>query len=116
MATTTTKAVNFTNEQVKVIKSAFDDKITSKAMQKAVVESLALQLGKNSRSIIAKASSLGVYKKFEATTKTGAVVERKSDIVQKIAKKFDLDELAIESLENATKQALHAILNIKKAE
>lgn len=112
---TTTKAVNFTNEQTAELKSAFLA-LTDAKDQKALVEKFATKFGKNTRSIVAKASNLQVYKKVEKVTKTGAKIETKAEMVTRIAKKYDLSETVIGSLEGATKQALLEILTIPVVE
>ena len=109
--TTTTKAVNFTTEQTSKMKLAFSA-LKSATEQKPLVEQFAKEFGKNSRSIIAKASNLGVYKKAEKVTKTGAKIETKAEMVTRIAKKFNKSETVLASLEGATKQALLEILSI----
>lgn len=113
---TTSKAVNFTNEQVTKMKADFLALEGNVKMQKPLVEKFAVEFGKNTRSIIAKASNLGVYLKAEKVTKTGAKIETKSEMVTRIAKKFDLSEQVIASLEGATKQALLEILSIPTIE
>ena len=110
-----TKTVNFTNEQAIEMKTAFLA-LKDATTQKALVELFATKFGKNTRSIVAKASNLGVYLKAEKVSKTGAKIETKSDMVKRIAKKFDLSETVIGSLEFATKQALISILSIKAIE
>ena len=112
---TSSKAVNFTNEQTAELKSAFLA-LASASEQKTLVETFATKFGKNTRSIIAKASNLGVYKKAEKVTKTGAKIETKAEIVTRIAEKFGKSEQVLASLESATKQALYEILSIKAEE
>ena len=112
---TSPKAVNFTNEQTAELKSAFLA-LASASEQKTLVENFATKFGKNTRSIIAKASNLGVYKKAEKVTKTGAKIETKAEIVTRIAEKFGKSEQVLASLESATKQALYEILSIKAEE
>lgn len=113
---TTSKAVNFSTEQTAEIKAAFLALDGDATKQKALVESFSAKLGKNSRSIVAKASNLGVYLKVAKVTKTGAKIETKAEMVGRIATKFGLEENVIGSLEGATKQALLAILTIPVAE
>ena len=115
---TTAKAVNFTTEQVTELKTAFlalPEKATA-AEQKALVDQFATKFGKNARSIVAKASNLQIYRKAEKVTKTGAKIETKAEMVSRIAKKFDLSEEVLGSLESATKQALLEILTIPVAD
>ena len=48
------------------------------------VEALATELGKNTRSVIAKLSREGVYKAQPRTTKTGEPVVRKAELLAQI--------------------------------
>ena len=48
------------------------------------VEALAKELGKNTRSVIAKLSREGVYKAQPRTTKTGEPVVRKAELLAQI--------------------------------
>jgi len=48
------------------------------------VEALAKELGKNTRSVIAKLSREGVYKATPRTTKTGEPVVRKAELLAQI--------------------------------
>jgi len=48
------------------------------------VDALAKELGKNTRSVIAKLSREGVYKATPRTTKTGEPIVRKSELLASI--------------------------------
>ena len=52
------------------------------------VQNLAGELGKSAKSITAKLSQLGVYKKIERATKTGKPVISKGDLVKIINEHF----------------------------
>lgn len=58
------------------------------------------------RSIIAKLSNLGVYKKKEYLTKRGEVPVKKEQYIERIGKLLDIDLDLLESLEKVTKTAL----------
>lgn len=73
------------------------------------VEKLAQELQVPSRSIIAKLSSLGVYKRKEYVSKTGEPPRKKSDYIEKIAHLLDLDLELCESLEKVNKVVLGRI-------
>lgn len=107
--TTTTKAVNFSKDQEAKIINAFSVEIPTAEAQREIVKSLAEELGKNVRSITAKASNLHVYKKFAPVSKTGAKVESKDDIVNDIEALCGDGAGDLSSLTNATKQALLAV-------
>lgn len=51
---------------------------------RATVDSLAEQLNKTPRSIIAKLSALGIYQKAERVTKRGEPVVMKADLVTQV--------------------------------
>lgn len=61
------------------------------------------------RSIIAKLSSLGVYKKKEYLTKRGEVPVKKEEYIERIAKLLDVNSEFLESLEKVNKAVLSLI-------
>ena len=61
------------------------------------------------RSVIAKLSSLGVYKKKNYTNKRGEVPVKKSVHIENIAKLLNMDLELCESLEKVNKLVLVAI-------
>jgi|TARA_R110000744_G_scaffold85884_1_gene167816 hypothetical protein len=70
------------------------------------VQNLAGELGKSARSITAKLSQLGVYKKIEKTTKSGKAIISKSDLVKIINEHYNLE---MPSLVKATKEDLEKL-------
>lgn len=73
------------------------------------VEKLAQELQVPSRSIIAKLSSLGVYKRKQYVNKRGEPPRKKSEYIENIAKLLNLDLELCESLEKVNKIVLGAI-------
>ena len=61
------------------------------------------------RSIIAKLSSLGVYKKKEYLTKRGELPVKKEEYIERIAKLLDVSAEILESLEKVNKSVLALI-------
>ena len=61
------------------------------------------------RSIIAKLSSLGVYKKKEYLTKRGEVPIKKEEYIERIAVLLDVSAEILESLEKVNKSVLALI-------
>lgn len=61
------------------------------------------------RSIIAKLSSLNVYKKKEYLTKRGEVPVKKEEYIDRIAKLLDVNAEFLESLEKVNKAVLALI-------
>ena len=67
---------------------------------------LADELGKDVRSVRAKAVRMGIYKAKERVSKTGGKIETKDEIVAEIAKLVGKN---LDGLEKASKQTLIAI-------
>lgn len=95
------KTLNYTPEQTAAIVADYQAGVT--------VEMLAERLGKSVRSIVAKLSREGVYKKKEYKTKTGESVVKKDAHADAIGAILKLPENDIESLTKANKAALKAI-------
>lgn len=72
----------------------------------ALAETLAIELGKDVRSIRAKAARMGIYQAAVKTSKTGGPVETKEDIAADIAK---LVGSSLDGLEKASKLALQRV-------
>ena len=73
------------------------------------VPALAEGLGVPERSVIAKLSSLGVYKKKEYLTKRGEIPVKKDEYIERIAKLLDVNSDMLESLEKVNKSVLALI-------
>ena len=99
----TAKTVNYTPEQTKAILDAYDKG------NGLTVEAIAEKMGKSVRSITAKLSREGVYKKKEYKTKNGEAVVKKDAHADAIGAILRLPENDIESLTKANKSALKAI-------
>ena len=81
----------------------------------APIESIALAVGRTTRSIIAKLSREGVYTAKIRTTKTGAPVVKKDNLADQIGMLANLTEAETDSLAKANKTALAKVLSIVKA-
>ena len=101
--TTTAKAVNYTAEQA--------TKMVADYVAGVTVESIAVELGKTVRSVVAKLSREKVYKKKEYVTKSGETAVKKDELADKLSLMFGLTEAETESLTKANKTALVKILN-----
>jgi len=99
----TTKVVNYTVEQTAKIVADYKSGVS--------VESIAQNLGKSVRSIVAKLSREGVYQKKVRTTKTGEMVIKKDAHADAIGAILNLPENDIESLTKANKSALAKIFS-----
>lgn len=97
----TEKTVNYTPEQTAQLIAGYADGTT--------VETLAATFGKSVRSIVAKLSREGVYKKKEYTTKTGEKPVKKDAHADAIGAILRLTEPETESLTKANKTALEKI-------
>ena len=104
MATTTAKPVNYTAEQTAMLIEAYVAK-----PEKATVEMLAEKLGKGVKSIVAKLSKEGVYRKAEYKTKTGEKVQLKNETADAIGAVLKMNENDIDSLTKCNKTALALI-------
>ena len=97
----TAKTVNYSPEQTARVISDYQSGVT--------VEAIALELGKTVKSVVAKLSREGVYKKKAYVTKTGEAVIKKDTVADSIGAILNLPENDIESLTKANKSALQAI-------
>ena len=95
------KTLNYTPEQTAKLVADYTAGVS--------VESLAQALGKSVRSVVAKLSREGVYKKKEYKTKTGEAVVKKDAHADAIGAILGLPENDVESLTKANKAALKAI-------
>ena len=97
------KALNYTPEQTAQVVADYLAGVT--------VESIAENLGKSVRSIVAKLSREGVYQKKVYTTKTGEPVQKKDMTADAIGRILNLSEADTDSLTKANKRALKAIFD-----
>lgn len=97
------KVLNYTPEQTEVLLSGYLDGVS--------IETLAETLGKSVRSIVAKLSREGVYKKKEYVSKTGEKPVKKDTVADAIGSVLLLTEAETESLTKANKTALAKIFN-----
>ena len=95
------KTVNYTPEQTLQIVDSYT--------QGDTVESIAESMGKSVRSIVAKLSREGVYRKKEYVGKTGEKPVKKDMHADAIGAILQLAENDVESLTKANKSALKAI-------
>lgn len=100
------KTVNYTPEMTAEMVAAFTANPT-----KETVAALAAKMGKNVRSVIAKLSREGVYKKAEYVTKKGEKPETKEHKVARIAEAMGVTAEKLAGLENASKATLDLILD-----
>lgn len=98
--TATTKPQNYTPAQTL--------ELVQRYQAGEAVETLAEQLGKTTRSVVAKLSREGVY---VAKTKTaGATRVKKADLVDQLAAKCGVAPEVFESLEKANHEVLEALV------
>ncbi len=82
------------------------DKLIADYVAEIPVETIAEVLDVQPRSVIAKLSSLGVYKKKEYRTKRGEIPVKKEEYIERIAKLLNVSVDILESLEKANKSVL----------
>lgn len=96
------KAVNYTPEQTLKMVQDYQSGVT--------VEKIAETLGKTVRSVVAKLSREGIYRKKEYVTKTGEKPVKKDFHAESIGSLVGLSEGEVDSLTKANKTALVKIL------
>ncbi len=99
----TSKSVNYTPEQTAKIVADYQAGVT--------VETIAENLGKTVRSVVAKLSREKVYVAKTYVSKTGAPVVKKDAHADAIGAILKLSENETESLTKANKTALEKIFN-----
>jgi hypothetical protein len=99
----TAKTVNYTAEQTSAMVSDYTSGVT--------VESIAQNLGKSVRSVVAKLSREGVYKAKTYVSKTGEKPVKKDVHADAIGAILRLSENDVDSLTKANKNALKAIFD-----
>jgi polyribonucleotide nucleotidyltransferase len=107
--TEVTRTPNYTAEQVDAMVAEYTSNPT-----KDTVSALAKELNKSTRSIVAKLVREGVYQAQPRTTKTGAPVVRKSEIVAQLQVELGA-QAGFPSLEKASKADLQNLLALVQA-
>ena len=107
MTTTTTKTANYSAEQENAILAAAAE--AGGKIGAELATELAAQMGKSAKSLIAKASRLGVYQAAVRTRKDGSPVVKKDDTATAIGRILGLSEPDVDSLTKANRRALMAI-------
>jgi len=107
--TEVTRTPNYTDEMVDAMVAEYTSNPT-----KDTVSALAKEFNKSTRSIVAKLVREGVYKAQPRTTKTGAPVVRKSEIVAEIQTELGANS-GLPSLEKASKADLQNLLALIQA-
>jgi len=98
--TATTKTVNYTAEQTTQVVEAYKAGTS--------VEQIAQELGKSTRSIVAKLSREGVYQ--PKTKAKGETRVKKAELVDRLAAACDVAPEVFESLEKANYEVLELLL------
>ena len=99
MSEFTAKAsTNYTEDMISVMEANYSANPT-----RETAEMLAVEFDKPVRSVIAKLSSMGIYKAQARATKAGVPVERKEAMVDEIQTMLGVE---VESLAKATKNDL----------
>jgi hypothetical protein len=99
----TAKTVNYTAEQTSAMVSDYTSGVS--------VDSIAENLGKSVRSVVAKLSREGVYKAKTYVSKTGEKPVKKDVHADAIGAILRLSENDVDSLTKANKNALKAIFD-----
>ena len=94
---------------MKYTKEITDKLVNDYTIENKSVEELALELEIPKRSLIAKLSSLGIYKRKPYVDKTGKPPVRKSELIDSIGVSLGIDPDQLDSLEKVTKRILETI-------
>ena len=86
-----------------------EDQLTQMYQAEVPVEEIAAKLEVPVRSVIAKLSSLGVYKKKQYLTKQGTTPVKKDEYIDRIAALMQVNSELLESLEKANKNVLQML-------
>ena len=100
--TEVTRTPNYTDEMVNAMVADYENDPTPDTVAK-----LSLELGKTTRSIVAKLVREGVYKAAPRVTKTGAPVIHKAELVAQIQTAVGVE---LPTLTKASKQDLELLL------
>lgn len=102
-----TKELNYTAAQEASIRAAVAE---AGVANQAVAAALGIELGKSTRSVIAKMARMGLtYERKARVTKSGGEIVRKSELVARIAGLAGVQASAIASLEGAAKAELETL-------
>lgn len=85
------------------------DRLVNDYNNNITVSEIALQLKVPERSVVAKLSSLGVYRKKQYLNKRGELPVKKSEYIDKLASLLNLNPELLESLEKVNKSVLIAL-------
>ncbi len=94
---------------MKYTKEITDKIINDYTIENKSVDELALEFEIPKRSLIAKLSSLGIYKRKPYVDKTGKPPVRKSELIDSIGVSLGIDPDQLDSLEKVTKRILETI-------
>ena len=75
-----------------------------------ITKKLAIKYDVSERSIIAKLSSMDVYRKKPYLNKRGELPQKKSELIERLAEALDVNLELLESLEKANKNVLLLLL------
>ena len=94
---------NYTEDMISMMEEMYTN-----APSRATAEALAAEFDKPVRSVIAKLSSMGIYKAEARVTKQGTPVVRKEELVAEIQASVGVE---VPTLAKATKADLQALLS-----
>lgn len=103
------KPPKYSDEEVATLKAGYNPDAPQE-VRKQQVEALAAELKRNSRAIIAKLVSLGLYRKAEYVRKDGEKPETRDTTADAIGSILRLSEPDTASLTKANRKALQSIM------
>jgi len=80
------------------------------------IEQIAEQVGRNTRSVIAKLTKMGIYRKKVYVTKNGEAPRSKEELVGDIAREMGEEVESLPGLEKCNKSTLKKLLDFIKME
>ena len=106
-----TKTVTYTEAQTAELREAY---LADPSVE--TVEAFAAKFSKSVRSIVAKLSREGIYKKKEYVSKTGEKPVKKEEMADEFQAIFGLTESEADSITKANKTALKKILDFVRVD
>lgn len=96
------KTTKYTEEDNEIVTRLFKEGMS--------IEGIALVVDRTPRSVTAKLTTLGLYKKQQYLAKDGTLPKKKLEYVSDIAKLLDVPEELVDSLEKCTKFTLKKLV------
>ena len=107
--------MKYDKEATEKLVAAYNDLLSKNTPKNEVILELCKMFSVPDRSIIAKLSSLGIYKRQEYTNKQGEPPVKKEQYIERIAQIMDVNIEILESLEKCNKNVLKLLEDALKS-